>query len=243
MNGSSALWTREELTGDVREISFYFQLNGESVPGLLILPREVDSAERLPLVLIQHPGMSSKDDYFVRDVAISWAKRGWACAGIDAPLHGDRDTHDPMALFRSRDRYPEIAARFATEISATIDHLAGAFPIETSRLGYVGYSLGSMLGVPAVATDGRFRAAAFCLVGEGGLVGSVSEPESPVRTMTGVAVRVVGKLGDELISRAATEALYAAFPGTKDIVWLPGGHYEIGPDVIKAAGDWLRDRL
>ena len=73
MNGSSALWTREELTGDVREISFSFQLNGESVPGLLILPREVDSAEKLPLVLIQHPGMSSKDDYFVRDVAISWS--------------------------------------------------------------------------------------------------------------------------------------------------------------------------
>ncbi|MCC6386082.1 MAG: hypothetical protein IT302_01725 [Dehalococcoidia bacterium] len=243
MNAPSSLWLREELNGDVREIAFSFQVHNESVPGLLILPRDVDSAEHLPLVLIQHPGMSSKDDYFVRDVAIAWAKRGWACAGIDAPLHGDRDTHDPMSLFRYRERYPEIAACFAREISATIDQLAANFPIDTARLGYVGYSLGSMLGVPAVAADGRFRVAAFCLVGEGGLAGSVSEPDAPVRTMTGVAVRVVAKLSDELISRAATEALYAAFPGEKDIVWLPGGHYEIGPDVIKAAGDWLKAHL
>jgi len=26
-------------------------------------------------------------------------------------------------------------------------------------------------------------------------------------------------------------------------VWLPGGHFEIGPDVIKAAGDWLKAKL
>lgn len=243
MNEISNLSIREELTGDLREITFSFQLNNETVPGLLFLPRDSSPFDPLPLVLIQHPGMSSKDEYFVRDVAISWAKRGWACAGIDAPLHGDRDVHDPIALFRNRDRYPAVATQFAAEITATIDHLAANFPIDTSRLGYVGYSLGSMLGVPAVALDGRFRAAAFCLVGEGGLVGSVAGDDAPVRSMTGVAVRVIGKASDELVPRAATEALYAAFPGEKEIVWLPGGHYEIGPDVIKAASDWLQKHL
>jgi fermentation-respiration switch protein FrsA (DUF1100 family) len=56
-------------------------------------------------------------------------------------------------------------------------------------------------------------------------------------------VRIVGKEQDELIPRSATEALYDALPGMKDIVWLPGGHFEIGPDVVKAAGDWLKERL
>jgi predicted esterase len=56
-------------------------------------------------------------------------------------------------------------------------------------------------------------------------------------------VRIVGKLHDELIPRAATEALYNALPGQKEITWLPGGHFEIGPDVVRAAGEWIRKWL
>ncbi len=226
---------------DLREVQFSFDLDGESVPGLLYFPNEPQAA--LPLVLIQHPGMGSKEDYFVTEPARAWARRGWACGGIDAPLHGDRANHDPMAIFRDHSRYPALVAQFATELSATVDHLAAEYPMDLTRLGFVGFSLGSMLGVRAVARDGRFKAAAFCLVGEGGLVGQVQGPESAVAGMENVAVRIVGKTDDELIPRSATEALYDAIPGPKDMVWLPGGHFEIGPDVIRAAGDWLRDHL
>jgi fermentation-respiration switch protein FrsA (DUF1100 family) len=103
--------------------------------------------------------------------------------------------------------------------------------------------MGSMLGLPAVAIDGRFKAAVFCLVGEGGLAGAASGSTSYVAKLGRVAVRVVGKTHDELIPRESTEALYEALPGDKDIVWLPGGHFEIGPDVIKAAGEWLKEHL
>ena len=103
--------------------------------------------------------------------------------------------------------------------------------------------MGSMLGLPAVARDGRFKAAAFCLVGEGGLVGEAEGPDSDIARLKDVAVRVVGKLQDELIPREKTEALYKALPGTKDIRWLPGGHFEIGPDVVKLAEEWLLAKL
>lgn len=235
------LSTHESLMDDIKEVQFSFELAGERVPGLMYLP--VQTEEPIPLVFIQHPGTSSKDDYFVADPAKMWARRGWACAGLDAPLHGDRREHDPMALFRDRSRFPEITAQFAAELSAGINLLADAYPIDESRLGFVGYSLGSMLGLPAVSRDGRFKAAAFCLVGEGGMVGAAEGPGSDVPALKGVAVRIVAKTSDELIPREATEALYNALPGKKDIVWLPGGHFEIGPDVIKASGDWLKARL
>jgi predicted esterase len=235
------LQTRESLLGDLREISFSFVLDGETVPGLAYLPVGVN--EPMPLVLIQHPGMGSKEDYFVADVGRGWAKRGWICVGLDAPLHGERAEHDPMALFRQTERYPAIRAQFAAEVSRMIDLLAESLPVDVGRLGFAGYSLGSMLGIPAVARDGRFRAAAFCLVGEGGLVGRVEGPEADVPRLGSVAVRVVGKLQDELIPRERTEALYDAVPGEKDIRWLPGGHFEIGPDVIRAAEEWLRAKL
>jgi len=233
--------SREQLIEGLREVQFLHRVGNEDVPGLLVIPAQIE--QPLPLVLIQHPGMSSKDDYFVRDVALDWAKHGWACGGIDAPLHGDRALHDPIRLFRERARYPEVRSQFAGEITATIDVLAEHFTLDLSRLGFVGYSMGSMLGVAAIARDGRFKAAALGLVGEGGLTGGVESPDSDAARLEGVAIRVIGKLQDEVVSREATDALYNALPGPKDIVWLPGSHYEIGPDVVRAAHEWMKSRL
>lgn len=232
----------EQNLGAIREVRFAFELDGERVPGLLFLPSE--PAEPLPLVLIQHPATSSKDDYFVRDVAQRWARsNGWACGGLDAPQHGDRDTYDPMGLLRDHERFPAVAAQFAREVTEAIDRLAALYPVDLARLGYVGYSMGSMLGLPAVSLDGRFKAAAFCLIGEGGLAGAARGDGSYVPGLAGVSVRIAGKLQDEFFSREATEALYEALPGEKDLVWLPGGHFEIGQDVIDAAGEWMRAKL
>ncbi len=237
----SELSWQGQIVGDERHVQFSLAVEGEEVPGVAFMPAS-DPDEPMPLVLIQHPATSSKDDYFVRDVGIMWARRGWVCAGIDAPLHGDRTAYDPLSLFREPGRFAAATEQFAAEVTAVIDALAAEFPVNLSRLGYVGYSMGSMLGVPAVARDGRFKAAAFCLVGESSIRGA-ENGLAYARRLGPVAVRVVGKLQDELIPRESTEALYAALPGVKDIVWLPGGHYQIGPDVIQAAGDWLKAKL
>ncbi len=231
----------ETIEDDLVRIQFSCTVDGERVPGVVWMP--ADNDEPMPLVLIQHPATSTKDDYFVTEPARAWARRGWICGGVDAPLHGSRDEYDPMSLFKDKERYPEIAAQFAREVSAVVDGLAETLPVDLERLGYVGYSMGSMLGVSAIALDGRFRAAALCLVGEGGLVGAASGEGSYVPQLASVAVRIVGKSDDELIPKAATEALYEALGGEKDLVWLPGGHFEIGPDVINSAGEWIKQHL
>lgn len=236
-----SLQVAEQLLGDVREVRCVVLHGGQDVPGLFYLPRETDAA--LPLVLIQHPATSSKDDYFVRDIAMTWAKRGWICGGIDAPLHGDRAVHDPMLIFRDPEVMRRVSVQFADELTAVIDALASYLAVDQARMAYVGYSMGSSLGIRAVAQDGRFTVAAFCLVGEGGIVGDAAAEDSWVRQLGDVAVRIVGKTHDELIPRASTEALYQALPGVKDLVWLPGGHFQIGPDVVDAAAAWLVERL
>lgn len=233
--------TRESLMGDVREVQFWFELEDEFVPGVAYLPAGDDAP--LPLAELQHPAMGSKDDYFVSEVGRNWARRGWVCMGLDAPLHGERRRHDPIALLREAGRFAAVRAQFAAETTTAIDFLVRTLPVDAARLGFVGYSMGSMLGLPAVARDGRFKAAAFCLTGEGGLAGEVTGPDSDAARLGSVAVRVVGKLNDELIPRERTEALYDAIPGEKDIRWLPGGHFEIGPDVVRMAEEWLRTHL
>ncbi|MDZ7728175.1 MAG: hypothetical protein U5Q44_08235 [Dehalococcoidia bacterium] len=236
-----ALSTREDMENGLRSVRFSFTCDGERVPGVAWMPAGED--EPMPLVFIQHPATSSKDDFFVEEPGRLWAQRGWICAGLDAPMHGERNPSDPMRLLQERDRYPEVVAQFARELTMAVDELAASYPVDMGRLGYVGYSMGSMLGVPAVARDGRFAAASFCLVGEGGMVGPASGEGSDIPGLATVAVRIVAKEQDELIPRQATEALYEALPGEKDLVWKPGGHFEIGQDVIVAAGDWLHRRL
>jgi hypothetical protein len=76
-------------------------------------------------------------------------------------------------------------------------------------------------------------------VGEGGLVGPATGPDSDVAKLEATATLVVAKTEDELIAHDATERLYEALPGKKAITWLPGGHFEIGPDVVRAAESWL----
>jgi dienelactone hydrolase len=228
---------------ELDELRFTVGLDGsEPAPGLLVAPRE--AASPVPLVIIQHPATSSKDEYFVREVGRMWARKGWACAGLDAPYHGERATFDPMRVLRDREAFPTLAHQFGAELTAAVDAIASERPIDMARLGFVGYSMGSMLGIPAIAADGRFRAAALCLIGEGGLVGEAGEPGSPVSRLAGVAVRIVAKERDEFFSKGATEGLFRALPGPeKDLVWLPGGHFEIGPDVIRAAEEWLAAKL
>lgn len=236
----AALSVREQVMGDVRGARLSFEYAGERVPMAAFLPVEHDEA--MPLVFIQHPLTSSKDDYFVREPSIMWARHGWLCVGIDAPCHGDRATGGPIELMQDPAAYAAAAERFAGELGAAVTLLAEQYSADLTRLGFVGYSFGSAIGLPAVARDGRFKAAAFCLIGEGGTGGRESLAVSAA-SLGGVAVRVVGKLDDEFISRESTEALYQALPGKRDLAWLPGGHFEIGPDVVQAAGDWLKREL
>ena len=231
----------EEDVSGVREVRFTVEVGDEQVPVLLYLPAE---AANVPLVFIQHPATSGKDDNFVQGTASQWAREeGWACAGIDAAMHGERSDGDPMALFANPKAFPEICAQFAAEISASIDAIVEMNDIDTSRVGYASYSMGSMLGLHAVSGDDRFKAAAFFAVGAGNLAGPTAGDGSAIAGLTDVATLIVGKSDDELVPRASTEELYEAIGGVKELKWLPGGHFEMGADIRETAVEWLRAQL
>ncbi len=232
----------EAERGGLVEVRFTLAVSGETVPGRLWLPGGASGP--VPLVLIQHPGMSSKDDPIVAEPARAWAAaHGWACLGLDAPGHGERASADPLSALRDPEAAGALATQFAAEVSAVLDEITARYPLATTGLGYYGYSLGAMLGVPAVASDGRFRAAVFAAVGTGALSGPAEGAGSHLAALGDVAVRVIAKAQDELISGEATAALFAGLPGEKDLVTLPGGHFAVGPEVAGAAEEWLAAHL
>ena len=90
-----ALSRRENIVGNLLEAAFSLAINGERVPGLLFLP--TDPQGKLPLVLIQHPATSSKDDYFVTEPARAWAGLGWICGFLTLMLIAFVATRKPKA--------------------------------------------------------------------------------------------------------------------------------------------------
>ncbi len=238
MTDAAAFEAEERDSDGLRDVRF--RLDG--VPGRLWLPGGEDEAR--PLVLVQHPGMGSKDDSIVAGPARAWARaHGWACLGLDAPGHGERATANPLAALGDAEAGAAMAAQFAGEVGDVIETLAERYPLDTSRLGYYGYSLGAMLGVGAVAGVGRFRAAVFAAAGTGSLSGPAEGPESHLPGLADVAVLLIAKAQDEIVSKDATLALYAGLTGEKDLLTLPGGHFSIGDDVVRAAEEWLSERL
>ncbi|HCU99880.1 MAG: hypothetical protein CL897_06620 [Dehalococcoidia bacterium] len=228
----------EKQRGNLREILFRL----DKIPGLLWLP---DSKEdRVPLVLIQHPGMSRKEDAIVSGPAQEWATHhGWACLGLDAPGHGERAVADPFEAMRDPEQAAAMAAQFAKEVVTTVDLLAERYPIDRERLGYYGYSLGAMLGIPAVSGEHHFRAAVFAAAGTGLLSGPAKGEGSHLAGLRDVAVRIIAKERDEVISLTSTMELYEGLGPEKDLLTLPGGHFAIGNDVAEAAVEWLASKL
>lgn len=81
----------ESERGGLTDVRFTLAVAGETVPGRLWLPPTPEGL--IPLVLIQHPGMSSKDDAIVAEPARAWASG-----------HGERASADPLRRSATRKR-------------------------------------------------------------------------------------------------------------------------------------------
>ena len=158
----------------VWERPFFVARQDEQIPGILWMPEEPQGA--VPLVLMGHGGKSEK-----RNVAgLAMARRfvrhhGIAVCAIDAIDHGERgpirDTGDGPAqpeyieLWKRLDTFDRMNADW----SATLDALLASDRFDRARVGYWGLSMGTMLGLPFVASEPRISAA---VLGACGFTGS-----------------------------------------------------------------------
>ena len=230
------------------------------VPGLIWSP--LDAAGPLPVILLQHGATSRKEDDYIRLTARRWAAQGTICVAIDANEHGERQTHarDPQAIWTRPWTRRDHAVQMCVDLQRTVDYLETRAEADTSRLGYVGFSMGTINGVSFVALDERVKAAAFAV--GGGNIGTFGPPPAdpqlradletvaalvdPVQFAPRIAPRpvlMVNGLKDELVTPAAGQALFDALGEPKRIVWYDGGHTAIGGRELKEIWTFLRETL
>lgn len=250
------LWRREAPAPQQpparRTIEFDYTSRGDRVPALLRLP--TGGSGPFPLVMLQHGAIGAKDAPYMDPILTPWVRGGAAVASIDFPLHGERANPKLAALLlgalglqgkptpAGRVVLREFVRQAVLDLQRALDVLATFPEIDATRVGYAGLSLGSIVGATYCAIDPRPRAAALALGGAG-----FGGPEAdPAHYVSGIAPRpllFVNASRDEIIPRAAAEALHAAAREPKQILWFDAGHRNLPGSGLKQIWRFLRLHL
>ena len=230
----------------------YTTFDGTRVPGLFLRP--TGARTRGACLIVQHGLGGNKGDMVA--ALPQFVGMGYGVLAIDAREHGARGSvtdgvnaaHDPVLL-------EAMLRETVIDLRRGIDVLTRRAECDRRRIGYVGYSMGGMLGALLAGADRRVKAPALVLAGgdwqvhfdsraDVFLPGIRDEPErlltaralldpvDPVRWAGRISPRpvlVIGAREDLAIVPAMVDALFQAARDPKQVVWLEGGHLLFGP--------------
>jgi len=222
-----------------------------------------------PVVVVGHGAESDRRAPFVSGTGKGWARHGISLIAADAPGHGDR-VSDAISSSPSGGGGGVPAGHGAGGGSASRggsgagrDYLrwwiddqrlvvdAAERRLGSVPIGFLGVSMGAVLGVHLVAAEPRIAAAVLAVGGS--LRGFAEErtrrgqaeerlsganPEEAAFRCGDRPVLMVQADEDEVFSRKAALALYDAFPGRKEITFFPGTHA-----AWRHPGQWNRRML
>jgi dienelactone hydrolase len=239
----------------------YTGANGARVPAYLFTPRA--RAALGPAVILQHGANTSKDDYYIQAPARRWAKDGWTVLAIDLAEHGERAAGEPTDVMTRRRLVgkPAFVAQGVGDLQRAVDLLATVPGVAPSRVGFVGFSLGGMLGTVFCAQEPRITATAIVIAGSFALMrywerGATDEERRRRRAAADatdpaffagrIAPRpflMVNTTDDPIFPRAAVETLFDAAGTPKELRWHAGTHHQWGGGVYKDVRAFLAGAL
>jgi dienelactone hydrolase len=241
----------------------YTSAHNERVPGILVLPQT--STGKLPCVILQHGLGGSKKS--MKSLWEPLVKEGYACLAIDMVSHGDRPRFlAPTRLFDFPYEARNAIAQTVVDLRRGLDYLATRPDIDMGRIGYLGVSMGSIVGSVFCATDTRIAAAVFVVGGgnwelilkdtiiplstngaikQAGARKPVVEAWAPfdpdiwVGRISPRPVLLINGEKDTIVVPPAAKAFQAACKEPKKIVWYDGSH-SAPPDLVKKEmSDWF----
>jgi dienelactone hydrolase len=242
-------WTEDAVkTDQAKERAFCVERNGHEIPGVLWSPAAVSRPQ--PIVLMGHGGGGHKrNERMIMLGHMFAADYGWCAAAIDGPVHGERgsvtDANDPD--YRQMWQRPDIIQDMIDDWKATLDALSALDRIDARRVGYWGVSMGTMFGLPFVASEARVRVA---VLGKAGMTGS-SVRRSGIDThfkafapKLTIPILFAMQWDDERFERQGQLELFDQL-GSRDkrLHAYPGQHVENGPEAFDTQAAFLKRYL
>jgi cephalosporin-C deacetylase-like acetyl esterase len=231
----------------IRYTLTYDSIHDQRVTAILALPKQ--SKAPYPAVIVMHGSGGNKDSSYVKAGAEMLNGIGIAALSIDAQYCGDRKRPERSGdiflpnSYTARDAWVQTVV----DLRRAIDYLQSRPDIAKNRIGYLGFSMGAMLGSVLGGVDRRV--AALCLAVPGGgfvqiaehiaaypllrahwpitinpqvmkIIQSVSQITDPIYYIGRIAPRpmlIFTAKYDEIIPPAASKALIAAARNDKNL--------------------------
>ncbi len=229
-----AWWKAEDAAGQpVRE--FRIQRTGTERPitGALWSPEGADAA--VPLVLFGHGASGNRYQAPICHLAHRLADVGRASLAIDGPVHGLRQVGPGgRAAFGDEMRREGFVDDMVADWHAALD--AAKAEVEVGELRYFGLSMGSIFGVPLLATLPDVTAAVLGLLGTTGAVAPLAERLTRDAAQIRCRLLFLMQLEDELFPRDGCLALFDALAsGDRRLHANPGLHPEVPAEEVDNA--------
>lgn len=239
-------WTADTVGVEgVCEREFAIERQGLTIPGVLWQPASPCGPR--PLILMGHGGSGHKRNARMLMLGRLFAvDYNWCAAAIDGPLHGARGTVTDASqpAYRQMWQRADLVQSMIDDWKATLDALGRLENVDVNRVGYWGVSMGTMFGLPYVASDPRVRVA---VLGKAGMSGaSVARSGIDLHfkkyaPQLNLPVLFTLQWDDERFERAGQLALFDLL-GAQDkrLHAYPGHHADNGPEAFATQADFLR---
>ncbi|MDP9235877.1 MAG: dienelactone hydrolase family protein [Chloroflexota bacterium] len=236
----------------VAERPFYVTRGDEQIPGIVWMPEEPASA--LPLVLMGHGGQSEKRNAAGLAMARRFVRRhGMAVCAIDAIDHGERGPIRDAGNKTAHPAYielwkrPDTFDRMNADWTATLDELLASDRFDQTRIGYWGLSMGTILGLPFVASEPRINAAVLGACGFSGpsaVRGRFAERHRRDAPNVTCPVLFMVQWADELFDREGALELFDTIGShDKRMHVHPGQHGAFPQEAADATREFLAAQL
>jgi len=202
-----------------------------------------------------HGASGSKESPYIDATGGPWARAGAAVLAIDLPLHGARQsakmTERLLEILAAPSRknggfssilWEEFVRQAVLDLQSALDAAVSLEEIDSTRIGYASFSLGSILGGIFCGIDPRPRAAALA-IGGGGFGPEHLDPTRYIAKFSPKPILFLGAERDERVPRVLTERLFEAAQPPKQIEWYDVDHGNLPGRALKRMWEFLRPEL
>jgi len=242
-------WTSDTVhSAGIDEREFCIERKGNAIPGIVWHPATPSGAR--PLILLGHGGSGHKRSAKMLRLGQMFASEyGYWAAAIDGPVHGGRgsvtDATDPA--YRRMWQRANVMQDMIDDWTTTLDTFCAMSEIDSARIGYWGVSMGTMFGLPFVASDKRIGAA---VLGKAGMTGpsvmrsGIDAHFKVYASRLTIPVLFAIQWDDERFDREGQLTLFDMLGSAdKRLLAYPGKHSDDGPDAFEIEGQFLRRTL
>ena len=222
---------------------------GKPVEGIFMRPK---ADGKYPCVLLPH-GLTNNKEIAIKMFGNALVAKGMAVLALDAPGHGHNEP--PNKSYWNKQVITLAVHEGDRNYRRALDYLATRPDVDMTRIGLVGYSMGSIMGSILGSVDSRVEAFAFCVGGDPFLPIAHVTPDdkdrlaimevSPslyIHHIPSKPIIMFNGLTDVVVVPPAAKLLQASAPQPNQVVWYNGGHDV--PDAIRTrAVEWMTKQL